>query len=160
MFVGLLTSPLGKWNLQRLVNWAADNGFEGLEVAVSPTLKQLDVDRILSGGASTVTRLMKGKDLEITSLAFYSLGILGKAKDSEIPELRSNTSIHSYSPRILFWNMSNVSKFHRNQFGSSKGDQVGTSSNFSRSDLPKKPGRRVYTLSWRRNDPLSTTAEY
>ena len=81
MFVGLLTSPLSRWDLQRLVDWAADNGFKGLEVAISPTLKQLDVDRILSGGASTVRRLMKGKDLEITSLAFYSLTILGKPED-------------------------------------------------------------------------------
>jgi sugar phosphate isomerase/epimerase len=81
MFVGLLTSPLSRWNLQRLVDWAADNRFKGLEVAVSPTLKQLDVGRILSGGASTVRRLVKGKDLEITSLAFYSLTILGKPED-------------------------------------------------------------------------------
>ena len=86
MFVGLLTSPLRKWNLQRLVDWAADNGFRGLEVAVSPSLKQLDVDRILSGGASAVRRLMKGKDLEITSLAFYSLTILGKAEDQAFLE--------------------------------------------------------------------------
>ena len=76
MFVGLLTAPLGNWSFEKLVNWASTNGFKGLEVSVSPNSKQFDVDRILSGGAGKIKSLLKGKNLEITSLAFYSLGIL------------------------------------------------------------------------------------
>jgi sugar phosphate isomerase/epimerase len=76
VFVGLLTAPLGNWSFEKLVGWASANGFKGLEVSVSPGSKQVDVDRILSGGAGKIKNLLSSKNLEITSLAFYSIRIL------------------------------------------------------------------------------------
>ncbi len=81
MFVGLLTAPLREWSFEKLVEWASANGFRGLEVSVSPTLKQLDVDRVLSGGAGEVRKTLAGKDLEITSLAYYSFKVLESGED-------------------------------------------------------------------------------
>ncbi len=76
MFVGLLTAPLGNWSFEKLVGWASANGFKGLEVSVSSRSKQVDVDRILSGNAGEIKSLIKSKNMEITSLAFYSIKIL------------------------------------------------------------------------------------
>jgi sugar phosphate isomerase/epimerase len=76
VFVGLLTAPLGNWSFEKLVGWASANGFKGLEVSVSQRSKQVDVDRILSGGAGKIKSLLKSKNVEITSLAFYSIRIL------------------------------------------------------------------------------------
>ena len=76
MFVGLLTAPLGNWSFEKLVGWASANGFKGLEVSVSPRSKQVEVDRILSGNAGKTKSLLKSKNMEITSLAFYSIRIL------------------------------------------------------------------------------------
>jgi sugar phosphate isomerase/epimerase len=86
MFVGFLTSPLKNWGLQKLVGWASANGFRGLEISVSPTLKQIDIDRVLSGGAGDVRRVFAGKDVEITSLAFYSAKILENVEDQRFLE--------------------------------------------------------------------------
>lgn len=69
-----------------MVNWASSNGFKGLEVSVSPTLKQLDLDRVLNGGAGEVRRLFASKDLEITSLALYGLGNLQSTEEQEFLE--------------------------------------------------------------------------
>jgi len=55
-------------------------------MAVSPTLGQVDVDRVLSGGAGDVRGVFAGKDVEITSLAFYSFGILESSEDQRFLE--------------------------------------------------------------------------
>ena len=86
MFVGMLSSPLREWSFKDLVDWASKSGFRGLEMAVSPSLKQLDVDRILGGGAGEVRRILADKDVEITSLAFYSLKILESPEDQKFLE--------------------------------------------------------------------------
>jgi len=86
VFVGFLTYPLAGWKLKDLTSWAASNGFKGLEIAVSPTLKQVDVDRVLSGGAGEVKHAFAGKNLEITSLAFYSYRILENREDQKFLE--------------------------------------------------------------------------
>lgn len=81
MFVGFLTAPVKDWSFNKLVDWASNNGFKGLEVNVSPQLKQIDIDRVLSGGAGDVRRVLEGKDVQITSLAFYSIRILENPKE-------------------------------------------------------------------------------
>ncbi len=81
MFVGLLTAPVQKWSFEKLVDWASKNGFRGLEVLVSPTSKQIDVEKVLSGGAGEVGKVLQGKDVTITSLAFYSYRILESPED-------------------------------------------------------------------------------
>ncbi|KYH42668.1 MAG: hypothetical protein AYL33_001700 [Candidatus Bathyarchaeota archaeon B63] len=83
MFVGLLSSPLRSWSFEELADWASRNGFKGLEMAVSPTVKQLDINRILTGGAGPVRRILADKDIKITSLAFYSLRILESREEQE-----------------------------------------------------------------------------
>jgi len=86
LFVGFLTFPLGNWKLKDLVDWASVNGFKGLEMGVSPASKQLDIDRVLSGGAGEVRRVLSGKDLQITSLAFYSVKILEDLQEQKFLE--------------------------------------------------------------------------
>ena len=83
MFVGLLTAPLRDWNFARIVEWASKNGFKGLEVAVSPSSKQISIDHLLKGGAGEVRRELADKDVEITSLAFYSIKILESSEDQK-----------------------------------------------------------------------------
>ncbi len=86
MFIGLLTARVRDWSWGKLVEWASANGFRGLEVAVSPTVRQIDVEKVLSGGAGKVKKILKGKDVSITSLAFYSYGILEKLEDQRFLE--------------------------------------------------------------------------
>ncbi|MCX8170534.1 MAG: sugar phosphate isomerase/epimerase [Candidatus Bathyarchaeota archaeon] len=76
MFVGFLTAPLREWSLEKIVEWASENRFKGLEVLVSPTIKHVDVNRVLAGGAGEVKRLFHERDLKISGLAFYSIRIL------------------------------------------------------------------------------------
>jgi len=86
VFIGFLTAPVRSWSWEKLVEWASANGFRGLEVAVSPTVRQIDVEKILSGGAGEVKKTLEGKDVSITSLAFYSYGILEKPEDQRFLE--------------------------------------------------------------------------
>lgn len=86
MIVGFLTAPVGDWSFQKLVNWASANGLKGLEIPVSPTSRQIDINRVLSAGAGEVRRTLAGKGVEITSLAFYSLGILESSEDQKFLE--------------------------------------------------------------------------
>ncbi|RLI05909.1 sugar phosphate isomerase/epimerase [Candidatus Bathyarchaeota archaeon] len=83
MFVGLLTAPLRNWSFKRLVEWASKNGFKGLEVAVSPSSQQINIDNLLKGGASEVRKTLENRDIEITSLAFYSIKILESPEDQK-----------------------------------------------------------------------------
>ncbi|MEM1581031.1 MAG: sugar phosphate isomerase/epimerase [Candidatus Bathyarchaeia archaeon] len=76
MFVGFLTAPLRDWPLQKVIDWASTNGFLGLEILVSPTLKQIEISRVLNGGAGEVRRLFTERNIKISSLAFYSIRIL------------------------------------------------------------------------------------
>ncbi|MBS7657108.1 MAG: sugar phosphate isomerase/epimerase [Candidatus Bathyarchaeia archaeon] len=83
MFVGLLTAPISSWNFEKLVNWASSNGFKGLEVSVSPATRQIDINRVLSGGASEIKKLIGQNNIEITSLAYYTIKILENPADQE-----------------------------------------------------------------------------
>ncbi len=83
MFVGLLTAPISSWNFEKLVSWASSTGFKGLEVSVSPTTRQIDVNRVLSGGASEIKRIVAQNDVQITSLAYYSLRIIENPAEQE-----------------------------------------------------------------------------
>ena len=83
MFVGLLTAPLRNWSFKKIVEWASKNGFKGLEVSVSPSSSQLNIDRILNGGADEIKRLLAENNIKITGLAFYSMKILEDPKDQK-----------------------------------------------------------------------------
>jgi sugar phosphate isomerase/epimerase len=86
MFVGLLSAPMMNWSFKKLVDWSSINGFKGLELFVSPNVKQLNIDDVLDGDASKIRRLIKDKDMEITSLAFYSIKILEDVEDQKFLE--------------------------------------------------------------------------
>lgn len=81
MYVGLLTAPLN-WEFERIAKWAGSNGFKGMEVPVAPRGGQLDVERILKGDAGKIKNLLKENGIAISSLAFYSGGVL-KNKDEQ-----------------------------------------------------------------------------
>lgn len=83
MFVGFLTTPLRDWNLKKIVDWASASGFKGLEVLVSPSIKHIDINKVLAGSSGEVKRLFAERDLKITSLAFYSIKILEDLGDQE-----------------------------------------------------------------------------
>jgi len=83
MFVGLLTAPLRDWSFKKVVEWASKNGFKGLEVPVSPSSTQLNIDRVLNGGADEIKRLLAENNIEITGLAFYSIKILEDPEDQK-----------------------------------------------------------------------------
>ena len=83
MFVGLLTAPLRDWSFKKVVEWASKNGFKGLEVPVSPSSSQLDIDRVLNGGADEIKRLLAENNIKITGLAFYSIKILEDPEDQK-----------------------------------------------------------------------------
>jgi len=83
MFLSFLTSPFKDWSLQKIVDWVSANGFKGLEISVSPTVKHIDVDYVLSGEAGEIRRLFSEKELNITSLAFYSINILENPEEQK-----------------------------------------------------------------------------
>jgi sugar phosphate isomerase/epimerase len=78
MKLGLLTAAFPSLSLAEVARWAADNGFEALEVASWPAagaerrryggVSHLDVDKF---DASGVHDLMKSRGLAISSLAYY-----------------------------------------------------------------------------------------
>ncbi|MBO3802333.1 MAG: sugar phosphate isomerase/epimerase [Candidatus Brockarchaeota archaeon] len=82
MYVGLLTSPLD-WDFEKVVKWAAVNGFKGMEVPVSPKGGQIDVEGVLKGKAGKVRSLLKESGVAISSLAFYSMSILESAEEQD-----------------------------------------------------------------------------
>lgn len=67
----------------KIVDWASAIGFKGLEVLVSPTIKHIDINRILASASGEVKCLFVERDLKITSLAFYSIKILEDPGDQE-----------------------------------------------------------------------------
>lgn len=71
MKVGLLTGPFGRDSFETVVNFAADAGFECLEVAATPGSKHIDPAAMTSADAKGISATMKEKGLEISSLACY-----------------------------------------------------------------------------------------
>lgn len=78
MKLGLLTACLPDWPLERIARWAAEHGYEALEVAAWPALgarpftaTHLDVTRSREGEADRVREITDRYSLEISSLAYY-----------------------------------------------------------------------------------------
>ena len=83
MFVGMLTAPFKDWDLSKIARFASKTGIEGLEVVVSPKGGHIDVEKVLTGGAGDVLKIMNANGVRITSLAFYSGRILLEKTDQE-----------------------------------------------------------------------------
>ena len=78
MKLGFLTACLPNRSLDQLVPWAAEHGFEALEVAAWPdlgdrpfTATHLDVEKIDKARAEQVQALFETHGLTLSSLAFY-----------------------------------------------------------------------------------------
>jgi len=76
LFVGMLTAPFRDESLEKIATFASKNGIKGLEVVVGPDRKQVDVGRVLASGPGEVRRVIEGKDVIISSLAYYAGNIL------------------------------------------------------------------------------------
>lgn len=72
MDIGLLTAPLGRQPLERVVAFAKDNGFQALEVAAGPGSRHLDTQGFTPARASQIKRLLAKSGVRISSLAFYA----------------------------------------------------------------------------------------
>jgi sugar phosphate isomerase/epimerase len=79
--LGLLTAAFPSLSLVEVAGWAADNGFEALEVACWPAaggerrryagVCHIDVDALDDSAIRTVREAIEGRGLTISSLAYY-----------------------------------------------------------------------------------------
>ncbi len=78
MKLGLLTACLPSLRLDEVAAWASGHGYHALEVAVWPKIRgrdweasHIDVATLDGAGARSVTDLLQGHNLELSSLAYY-----------------------------------------------------------------------------------------
>lgn len=80
MKLGLMSAAFPKWSLEKLAAWAAENGFEMLELACWPVGKaerryagvtHIDVADFDAQKAKEVKAILKKYNLEISSLGYY-----------------------------------------------------------------------------------------
>ncbi|MBI4531450.1 MAG: sugar phosphate isomerase/epimerase [Candidatus Latescibacteria bacterium] len=71
MKVGLLTAPFGRESLDVVITFAAEAGFDALEVTATPGSQHIDPSRVSSDEAKRIAEGVRSKGLEISSLACY-----------------------------------------------------------------------------------------
>ncbi|MFQ5425578.1 MAG: sugar phosphate isomerase/epimerase family protein [Gaiellales bacterium] len=81
MKLGFLTVPFADWTLERVVSWAAGNGFSALEVACWPAgrgdarryggVTHIDVAAMDDVSAGDIRRTLASHGVEISGLGFY-----------------------------------------------------------------------------------------
>jgi sugar phosphate isomerase/epimerase len=81
MKIGVMTAAFPDLSLEELATWAADSGFEMLEIACWPAgeakdrkyggVVHIDVDSLTPDGASEINGTLAEKGLEISSLGYY-----------------------------------------------------------------------------------------
>ncbi len=78
MKLGLLTACLPDWSLEEIADWAADHGYEALEIAAWPgeearpfTATHLRAGTLDRARAEEVAELLDDRGLECSSLAYY-----------------------------------------------------------------------------------------
>ena len=81
MKLGLLTAALPGMTLQEVAQWAADSGYQMLEIACWPAsagkarryagVTHIDVDTLDAAGAKEIRSMLDGLGLGISSLAYY-----------------------------------------------------------------------------------------
>jgi len=67
MQIGMLTAPFGKESLLEVMDFAANAGFDALEVAG----RHMDVMHLTQAEADSINKDLEERDLSISSLAFY-----------------------------------------------------------------------------------------
>jgi sugar phosphate isomerase/epimerase len=88
--LGFLTACLPGRPLAEIVDWAATEGYQGLEVAVWPDdpgrdweASHIDVATLDDSGAAKVRELFDGRGLEISALAYYENNLHADAAQRE-----------------------------------------------------------------------------
>lgn len=81
MKLGLLTAPFGEIGLDEVSSWAAQNGFQAIEIAVWPKAagntrryagtSHIDVKTLDRRGAADIKSMLAGAGLKVSSLAYY-----------------------------------------------------------------------------------------
>jgi sugar phosphate isomerase/epimerase len=78
--LGLFTSALPSMSLEAIADWAAQNGYEALEVAVWPRARaerryagvsHIDVEGLDTAKAVDIRRMLSSRGLDISSLGYY-----------------------------------------------------------------------------------------
>src|SRR5438876_10246076 len=72
MYVGILTAPFSKENLEQVAAFAGEYGFGGLEIVAGPGSKHVDLTNFTKKDAVRIKDLMERRALMITSLAAYT----------------------------------------------------------------------------------------
>jgi len=88
MFVGFLTAPFGKENLDAVLKFAGEAGFDALEVVSSPGSKHIDPAEVDGKSAGDILEKFKDAGVTISSLAYYCNPV-----DPD-PQARKATSEH------------------------------------------------------------------
>jgi len=71
MKIGFLTAIFSQWDLDRLLKWASEKGFEALEVYAGPNSLHINPEDVLKGKAGEVKKKFEDKGISISALAYY-----------------------------------------------------------------------------------------
>lgn len=72
MEIGILTAPFGRESLDHVIDFAASNGFDALEVAAAPGSRHIDPATLTARQAKEIAAKVEKKGLRISSLACYT----------------------------------------------------------------------------------------
>jgi len=72
MDVGMLTAACGGWDLDQVIEFASEAGFEALEVAAGPGSPHLDTAKLTKSEATKIRKRIEDAELRISSLACYT----------------------------------------------------------------------------------------
>ena len=88
MQVGILTAPFRNEPLEKIIEFAGENGFEALEVASAVGGGQIDVAAVNQAKADEINAKLSKHDVQITSLAMYMNVTAPDKKDEVINSLK------------------------------------------------------------------------
>ncbi|HJN15246.1 MAG TPA: sugar phosphate isomerase/epimerase [Armatimonadota bacterium] len=81
MTVGILTSPFNDTDLCDVVKFAAESGFDSLEISASPGARHIDSAKLTKAQAKKIRGCMDEAGVGISSLAFYGNVTAGDASE-------------------------------------------------------------------------------
>jgi len=100
MKLGFLSACLPKMNLQDLVKWTADQGFQALELAAWPVVserdyqaRQIDAANFNKEKASLVKDLFARHNLTISAMAYYDNNLH--------PDLKQRQNFHDHLKKVI-----------------------------------------------------------
>ncbi|MGC9066081.1 MAG: sugar phosphate isomerase/epimerase family protein [Candidatus Ratteibacteria bacterium] len=72
MEIGFLTAPFGKQNLEAVLNFAKDNGFQKIEVLSVPGAGHIDPDQVIADSGKKLKNLFQSTGVRPSSYACYA----------------------------------------------------------------------------------------